>query len=460
MTVRGYDRSTSPQPRGPAENSMDLTTRQVTRLPDGRASDARPAAVLPHHRTRVAVVAVAAILGVTSLVGLTACSATAPATDQSTSGTATSMAIGGQPSSSGPASSPTTQATVPATKAANAPCLSPEWVHALPPRARLAQLLMVQLATPPTAGSFAALAKDGLGGVIIGTGQEAASGPALLDLKTPDGLPLWVATDQEGGGVARLTKISPKLPWPRELARKTPVQIESDVATHAAQMKAAGITVDFAPVVDVAPASYENASIGQRSFSDNPATVTADASAFARGLQSANVMATLKHFPGHGSASADTHKGAASTPPLSSMQKDLQPYRDLLSGPSALPTDKTAVMVAHLDVPGLTDGGLPTSLNPKAYDLLRNQIGFQGVAFTDDLGGMKAVTERMSLPAAVTTAIIAGADVAIWVDKGQARAALDALEKAMADKSLPESRIDEAATRVLKAKQALGLRVC
>ncbi len=225
-------------------------------------------------------------------------------------------------------------------------------------------------------------------------------------------------------------------------------------------MRAAGIAVDFAPVVDVAEASYANASIGKRSFSNVPSTVTVDARAFAKGLQSANVMATLKHFPGHGRASGDTHTQAATTPRLSEMQADLQPYRDLLSGPDALDPTRTAVMVGHLDVPGLTDGGLPTSLNPKAYELLRTQIGFDGVVFTDELGGMKAIANRMALPDAVKASIVAGADVAIWIDSGQLVAALDGLERAVADKSLPESRVDQSAQRVLRSKQALGFKVC
>lgn len=413
-------------------------------------------------------------LVVITVVVVTACGAEAsppsaspadqPVTAVSIGGTATSSSTAPRPTAA-PGATATVTAPPPSstTTASTTPpaCLSPQWIRALPLRVRVGQLVMVQAVGSLDGATLADLAGQGVGGVLIGSGQESATGPGLTSLRTMVGLPVWIGVDQEGGDVARLQKITPPLPWPRDLADTTsPAQIEKLVAVHAQKLRAAGITIDFAPLVDVADASYANAKIGQRSFSNDPAVVASDARAFADGLHAANVMATLKHFPGHGRASGDTHVQAATTPPLSAMVGDLRPYRDLLRGPNPLPTDTTAVMVGHLDVPGLTDGGIPASLHPKAYALLRDDIGFRGVVFTDELSSMRAIADRMGVAEAVTTAIVAGADVAIWKDAGQLSPTLDALERAVASGVLTEDRVDASVARVLRAKQALGLNVC
>ena len=116
----------------------------------------------------------------------------------------------------------------------------------------------------------------------------------------------------------------------------------------------------------------------------------------------------LKHFPGHGHGSGDSHKGTVVTPPLAQLRTvDLVPYRNLADyGP-------VAMMVGHLDVPDLT-GGVPASISPAAYQLLRTEFGFTGLVLTDDLGAMKAITAQYSLPDAVLKALQAGADEALW----------------------------------------------
>ncbi len=118
------------------------------------------------------------------------------------------------------------------------------------------------------------------------------------------------------------------------------------------------ITVDFAPVVDVT-SDADDTVIGDRSFGDDPAKVTDYAGAYARGLRDAGVLPVLKHFPGHGHGSGDSHTaGAVTTPPLAELQNnDLVPYRTLTTQPPV------AVMVGHLEVPGLT-GADPASLSP------------------------------------------------------------------------------------------------
>ena len=121
------------------------------------------------------------------------------------------------------------------------------------------------------------------------------------------------------------------------------------------------------------------------------------------------MFTVLKHFPGHGHADGDSHRGRVRTPPLAQLRADdLRPYAELLGpGGRLAGGGRSGVMVGHLDVPGLTDG-LPSSLTPAVYALLRDDYGFDGVVFTDDLGAMKAVTGSFALPEAVEQALAAG----------------------------------------------------
>ncbi len=114
-------------------------------------------------------------------------------------------------------------------------------------------------------------------------------------------------------------------------------------------------------------------------------------------------------------------------------------------------------MVGHLDVPGLTDG-LPSSLTPAVYALLRGDYGFDGLVLTDDLGAMKAVTGTFELPEAVQRALGAGADMALWSSGGSVSPVLDRLEQALAKGRLDPAANDRSVERVLTAKGACGAR--
>jgi beta-N-acetylhexosaminidase len=223
-------------------------------------------------------------------------------------------------------------------------------------------------------------------------------------------------------------------------------EVRAVARKRGAAMRARGVTVDFAPVVDVTSQPDDDV-IGDRSFGSDPAVVARYADAFARGLADSGVLPVVKHFPGHGRASGDSHQSAVTTPTLADLRKvDLVPYRQLLGA------DRTAVMVGHMAVPGLT-GGLPASLSPATYRMLRGELSFDGLVLTDDLGGMQAVSGRYPLPQAVLASLAAGADIALWSSgEQQTGEVLDVLEGAVADKRLPTARVDEALGRVLRAK--------
>jgi beta-N-acetylhexosaminidase len=230
-------------------------------------------------------------------------------------------------------------------------------------------------------------------------------------------------------------------------ATMTATQVRTLATGLGGDLRRLGVNVDLAPDADVSD-QPANDVIGDRSFSNDPNVVTTYAGAFAAGLRGTGILPVLKHFPGHGHAIGDSHTGSAVAPPLSTLlADDLVPYRKLPAVPG------TAVMVGHLEVPGLTDT-VPASLSPAAYQLLRSTFHFNGVAITDDLGGMSAVTAHYTLPNAVLLAIRSGADIALWSTGGQVDRVLDTLTAAVANGSLPRQRVQQAATSVLVAKGA------
>ncbi len=311
-------------------------------------------------------------------------------------------------------------------------------------RDKLAQLLMVGVSD--AADARAVVADQHVGGIMIGSWTDKSMlGAPLADIAANAGpLSLAVSVDEEGGRVSRLAGVIGSQPSARELAQtKTPDEVYGIALERGRAMRGLGITVDFAPVVDL---TQQSAAIGDRSFGDDPETVTEYAGAYARGLRDAGVLPVLKHFPGHGRAAGDSHTGAVSTPPLADLQNDdLVPYRTLTRQPPV------AVMVGHMQVPGLT-GGEQASLSPAAYNLLRTEFGFGGLVYTDDLSSMAAINQQYGVAAAVLKSLQAGADVALWITTAEVPAVLDRLEQAVAAGELSPAAVDASVQRVAAAK--------
>jgi beta-N-acetylhexosaminidase len=323
-------------------------------------------------------------------------------------------------------------------------------VAAMSQRDKLAQRLMVGVeATDPRAVAEDVRATQ-VGAIFVGGNATALlTDQALRGVQAMSRIPLAVAVDDEGGRVQRIDMLDGKLPSARAMARtRTPDQVRALGEQRGREQLARGITMNLAPTVDVTGSS---AAIGDRSFADDPDTVGRFAEAFVEGQRAAGVYTVLKHFPGHGRADGDSHKGRVTTPPLDDLRADdLRPYATLLGQGGPLADGRTGVLVGHLDVPGLTKD-LPSSLTPEVYRLLRDEIGFDGLVLTDDLGAMAAVTDEFTLPEAVERALAAGADMALWSSGGRITPVLDHLEQA----NLDPAATDAAVTRVLRAK-----RVC
>ena len=321
----------------------------------------------------------------------------------------------------------------------------------LPTRDKLAQLLMVGVRDG--ADARAVVENYHVGGIFIGswTDRSMLTDGSLPDYANAGPLPLAVSVDEEGGRVDRLSSLIGPAPSARVLAQtQTPDEVYQLALARGQKMKGLGITVDFAPVVDVTAAADDTV-IGDRSFSNDPAVVTTYAGAYARGLRDAGLLPVLKHFPGHGHGSGDSHTaGAVTTPPLSDlMANDLIPYQTLTA------EAPVAVMLGHLEVPGLT-GETPASLSPAAVNLLRSGgyggPGFNGPIFTDDLSSMAAISSHYGVAEAVLRALQAGADQALWVTTDEVPAVLDRLEKAVNGGELSLPAVDGSLLRMVGIK--------
>ncbi|GAB3947287.1 glycoside hydrolase family 3 N-terminal domain-containing protein [Corynebacterium tapiri] len=293
----------------------------------------------------------------------------------------------------------------------------------------------------------------GVGGIFITSWADPAMltqpGRDIHELKRIAGRPLMVSIDFEGGRVQRHSQILGSFPAPGALAAQGESGVQETASAIGRSLSAHGITVDFAPVLDVDGAGLHV--VGDRSFSADPQTAGALGAAFARGLMEAGVRPVYKHFPGHGRASGDTHAGGAVTPALPEIKE-----HDLASFAQALErTPHASVMLGHMIVPGLGDS-LPSSLNPAAYRLLRygdypGGRGYRGLTFTDDLTGMRAITDKYPLDQAVSQAIAAGADQALWSNGTDPNGVIDAVVQRVRNQEIPQERITAAVFRVARA---------
>ena len=274
---------------------------------------------------------------------------------------------------------------------------------------RLAREVVVVSAQSTSTAIMTAAAADGFGGIILfGTTVPATLVSTLRALPSlsPSHLNLAVMADDEGGGIIRTPSLTGTWPWAQVMgATMSPAQIQATGRRVGLALAKAGVTMDLAPVADVdGRAVWPSATNpdGLRSFGASPTRDGIDAGAFALGLQSAGVVATIKHFPGLGGSSANTDFGPATTKSWAQLRTGgLVPFR------TAIAEGARAVMMSNATVPGLTTG--PASLSSTAVTALRS-MGFRGLVVTDALGAGAIDAVGLSEPAAGVAAIAAGND--------------------------------------------------
>jgi beta-N-acetylhexosaminidase len=287
----------------------------------------------------------------------------------------------------------------------------------------------------------------GLGGVILFGTPPADLRTRLSRLRASASVAPFVASDEEGGRVQRLRPLLGALPSAEYMGRSWTTQHVRDVAaSYGRKLQSLGVDLDLAPVADLSvPGKYMEQT--DRAFARTPSAAGAYANAWQQGMRRSGVAPVAKHWPGHGSA-ANTHDRAATTAPLSTLQqRDLLPFETLQR--AGIP----AVMVGHLNVPGLTEPGLPATLSPRAYRYLRERAGPDRLLVTDSLN-MGAIRYGAHLTAAqaAVRALRAGADM-VLIDPGGPRPVVDAIQQAISSGSYPRASAVTAVRRVLAVKR-------
>ena len=272
----------------------------------------------------------------------------------------------------------------------------------------------------------------------------------LQNTQSYSAIPLMFTCDEEGGRVNRLmstlntTMIGPMLDYKDqgvEIAYKNACTIASD-------MSALGFNADMAPVADVW-SNPENTVIGDRAYSDDFQQAAVLVASAVEGFHAGGVATALKHFPGHGDTSEDTHYGAVF------ITKTLEEIREkeLLPFQAGIQADSDMVMIGHLILSDIDDQPAPFS-HKIVTELLRQELGFDGVIITDGLQ-MKAMTDFYSDGAIACSAVKAGVDMLLCPANPEEAAA--ALEVAVINGDLTESRIEESVLRILKMKKERGM---
>ena len=262
--------------------------------------------------------------------------------------------------------------------------------------------------------------------------------------------PLWISVDQEGGRVARLK--APFTEWPPAvtLGRSADARLAERFASAlAAELRAVGINLDYAPVLDV-HTNPANPVIGDRALADTAEVVATLGAVIVRALQAAGVAACGKHFPGHGDTSVDSHE----TLPVVEHERARLDAIELVPFRRAIAERAATIMTAHVLVPALDEQQAASLSAAIVSRLLKSDFGFDGVVISDDLG-MKAVSETLPLAEAAVLSIAAGCDVVLLCNsKPDAHAAaLEAVIAAVETGRILSSRIDDAFGRQRRVKE-------
>jgi beta-N-acetylhexosaminidase len=323
---------------------------------------------------------------------------------------------------------------------------------------RLAQQTITVPVDESRVSSVSAQVAAGAGGVILFGSQAPttlAGSLATLTAKAPDGIVPFIMTDEEGGSVQRMANLVGKVPSARTMAATmTPAQIHDLALNTGRRMRAAGVTMDLAPVLDLDDRAGPSAANpdGTRSFSLDPKRAAAAGLAFAKGLQDAGVVPVAKHFPGLGYSTANTDNAAAQTRPWSALQKrDLLPFRD------AIAAGVPAIMIANASVPGLTT--LPASVSSEVVTtVLRKQLGYDGLVITDSLSATAVKAAGYPVPKATVQALIAGVDMVLFTAAAAnvatvTKQVVAAIVAAVGAGTLTRSRLENAVGHILAAKK-------
>lgn len=268
-------------------------------------------------------------------------------------------------------------------------------------------------------------------------------------------LPLFISIDEEGGKVSRLPEGGTRFPDPRLVGRADNQELTyRSGRVIGKELAAAGINLNFAPVLDIVEGN-ENKLLLKRSYGNTADIVSAHGTAFIRGLQAAGVIASAKHFPGHGDTSEDSH----GTLPVIDIDGETLRSRELAPFKAAIAEGLDVIMVGHIAFPKLEPSGLPATMSAFFLrDILRKELGFEGIAVSDDIEMSGYTGAGSSLEENVIASFNAGLDMfLICHTKAVQDRVQAALKNALEEGAISEERLNESVLRIIKVKLKYGL---
>jgi len=327
--------------------------------------------------------------------------------------------------------------------------------HSMTPKQRIGQLFMV--ATYSNKGYEhqaeieTLIRESAIGGLIFFQGGPGRQARLTNYYQSISKVPLWIGMDAEWGLGMRLDST---MNFPKQMtlgAIQDIDQIQKMGEIIGRQCKRLGVQVSFSPVVDV-NSNQANPVIGYRAFSEDKESVALRGSAYMKGLQSEHIIAVAKHFPGHGDADADSHYSLPVINRTENQLKELElyPFRQLIKDSVA------GLMVAHLSIPALDNTpNLASTLSKKVVtDILRKDLGYEGIIFTDALN-MKGVSKYFPGGEAELKALLAGNDVLLFPEN--VPKAIQMIESAIAKKQIRWKEVEKRIRRILTGKYWAGL---
>lgn len=265
----------------------------------------------------------------------------------------------------------------------------------------------------------------------------------------------FIGVDEEGGRVARIGKNSAmgveKIEPMAQIGKSQNYERANEVGTTIGKyIKNLGFNLDFAPDTDVLT-DPNNTEIGDRSFGNDPDVVGKMATEVVKGLQSENVSAVLKHFPGHGGSIGNSHQGFS----LSNRTEEELKSCEIVPFKTAIENGADCVMVAHMSLPNVTGDNTSATLSKKVVtDMLKTELNFKGVVFSDSMS-MGAITENYGTGDACVKAIEAGIDMVLMPNNLDE--AYNAVLQAVKNGKISQERLDDAVSRIIKAKIKRGI---
>lgn len=373
----------------------------------------------------------------------------------------------GNSSNNSNVNTPTNNTTSPPTDHHASPTPSPvtdpiqEMIDQMTLEEKIGQLVIVGMDGQQTNDEVSQLIQEHkVGGVILFKNniKDANQTLTLLnDLKVANQnnpVPLWLSVDQEGGRVSRLSSEFKSIPAAGDIGAENNLTYTRDIGQAIGkELHALGFNMDFAPVLDI-NSNPKNPVIGDRSFGSTPEAVIKHGIETMHGITSQGVAAVVKHFPGHGDTSVDSHYDL---PLVNKSLEELQQF-ELLPFIEAINQDVDAIMVAHLLMQQIDDQQPASISEPVISGLLRDQLGFDGVVITDDMT-MGGLLNGNNIGDAAVRSLLAGSDIVLVSHQTELRLeVIQSIKAAAQHHTITEQRINESLYRILRLKQKYNLQ--